>query len=95
MGKLSTAAFGSELYFDGQSYDHARDSARLTGQLDAVRQVLADRQWHTLSEIADKVGGSEAGVSARLRDLRKARFGQHTIDREYVSRCCWRYRMVI
>ncbi len=93
MGKSSEAYLGDEPYFGGVTYNHARDFVHLSGQLDAVRQVLADRQWHTLSEIADKVGGSEADVSARLHDLRKARFGQHTIDREYVSRGTWRYRM--
>lgn len=93
MGKLSTAILGDEPYFGGVTYNAARDSARLTGQLGQVRQVLSDRQWHTLDEIARRVGGSEAGVSARLRDLRKFRFGQHTIDRQYVGAGQWRYRL--
>ena len=92
MGRLSAALIGDE-YFDGRTYIPARDLSRLSNQLDLVKQVLSDRQWHTLDELAAAVNGSPAGVSARIRDLRKARFGQHTIDRQYVSNGMWRYRM--
>lgn len=81
-------------HFDGMTYDAVRDHVRLTGQLAQVSQVLSDRQWHTLSDIAERVSGSQAGVSARIRDLRKPKFGRHEIDREYVSAGLWRYRMV-
>ena len=91
MGRLSEALSPD---FDGQTYVHARDHARLSGQLDLVRQILSDRQWHTLEEIAELVGGSVPGVSARIRDLRKSKFGSHEIDREYVSAGLWRYRLV-
>ena len=93
MGRLSAALIGDE-YFDGGTYDADRDHARLSNQLAQVRNVLSDREWHTLAEIAQAVDGSQAGVSARLRDLRKARFGQHTIDRQYVGAGIWRYRLV-
>ena len=93
MGRLSAALIGDE-YFDGATYSPARDQLRLSNQLELVRNVLSDRQWHTLADIADAVNGSQAGVSARLRDLRKARFGQHTIDRQYVADGVWRYRLV-
>ena len=93
MGRLSQALL-NDTPFDGSTYVHARDHARLSGQLDLVRQILSDRQWHTLEEIAELVGGSVAGVSARIRDLRKQKFGSHEIDRKYVSAGLWRYRMV-
>jgi hypothetical protein len=80
--------------FDGQTFDFARDSARLTGQLDRVRFVMRDGRWRTLAEIAETVGGSEAGVSARLRDLRKERFGGLTVEREYATEGLWRYRVL-
>lgn len=92
MGKLSAALVGDNL-FDGATYDASRDEARLTGQLNAVRQILRDRQWHTLAELALRAGGSPAGVSARIRDLRKDKFGNHQIDREYVSGGVWRYKL--
>jgi hypothetical protein len=92
MGRLSTALVGDNL-FDGSTYDAARDEVRLSGQLQNVQQVLSDHRWHTLSEIAQRIGGSEAGISARIRDLRKERFGNHKIDRQHISHGLWRYRM--
>jgi hypothetical protein len=92
MGKLSAALVGDTL-FDGVTYDASRDQARLSGQLKAVRYVLLDNRWHTLGEIAQRVGGSEAGVSARIRDLRKPRFGSHTIEKQRVTDGLWQYRM--
>jgi hypothetical protein len=69
------------LDFDGATYSPAADRRRLTGQLARVRALMSDGRWRALAEIAAEVGGSEAGVSARLRDLRKARFGGHAVDR--------------
>ncbi len=37
--------------------------------------------WWTLREISQHTGDPEASISARLRDLRKARFGAHTVNR--------------
>ena len=93
MGKLSAALVGDNL-FDGSTYDAARDEVRLTGQLQNVKQVLSDNRWHTLSEISQRIGGSEAGISARIRDLRKPKFGNHTIDRQHIGGGLWRYRWV-
>ena len=81
-------------FFDGETFDLDRDGERLTGQLDRVRALMRDGRWRTLSEIAARVEGSEAGVSARLRDLRKPRFGSLTVEREYVSDGVWRYRVL-
>jgi hypothetical protein len=72
----------------------ARDQVRLTGQLFNVKQVLSDNRWHTLSEIAQRIGGSEAGISARIRDMRKPKFGNHTVDRRHVKDGLWEYRLV-
>jgi len=41
---------------------------------------MADGNWHTLKEISEKSGYSEASVSAQLRDYRKTRYGGHTVD---------------
>jgi hypothetical protein len=80
--------------FDGDTFEPARDAARLAGQLARVRQLMADGAWRTLREIAIHVGASEAGASARLRDLRKARFGGHTVERKYVADGLFAYRVV-
>jgi hypothetical protein len=82
--------------FDGATYDPALDGPRLGGQLAAVRRALASGGWWTLRELSTFCGGSEAGVSARLRDLRKAKFGGHEVDRERVpgGSGLWRYRLL-
>lgn len=81
-------------FFDGETFDFDRDSKRLTGQLERVRHAMRDGRWRTLEQIARMVDGSEAGVSARLRDLRKPRFGGLAVEREYVERGVWRYRVL-
>ncbi|MCI0422779.1 MAG: hypothetical protein L0312_26760 [Acidobacteria bacterium] len=81
--------------FDGATFDAKRDGARLTRQLDRVREIMQDKKWHTLAELVRLVGGaSEAGVSARIRDLKKPRFGGHVIEKQFMAETSqWRYRM--
>lgn len=68
--------------FDGLTYDTEKDEKRLTGQMGAVFDCMSDSKWRTLAEIISVIGkGSEAGVSARLRDLRKEKWGGHTVLR--------------
>lgn len=69
------------LFFDGETYEPAHDKDRLAGQLERVKRLMLDGRWRTLAAIHRIVGGSEPGVSARLRDLRKARFGNFTVER--------------
>ena len=79
--------------FDGITFDEAQDGPRLTTQLDRVRELMSDGRWHSLRWLADAVGGSEAGVSARIRDLRKVRFGARTVDRKRIDGGLWVYRL--
>lgn len=81
--------------FDGKTFDHAKDGARLSTQLERVRELMADGRWRTLAQIKKACGGSEASVSARLRDLRKARFGGLSIERRRYGASAgglWEYR---
>ena len=66
---------------DGETYDRPRDQVRLNAQTQRVFDCMKDGQWRWLWQIADQTNDPEASVSARLRDLRKARFGGHTIER--------------
>lgn len=69
--------------FDGATYSPTLDGVRLGKQALAVFGLMRDGKWRTLREIRDSIGsGSEAGVSARLRDFRKAKFGGHTVNRQ-------------
>jgi len=66
---------------DGRTYRPGLDRARLNAQQMRVYRVMQDRVWRTLAELSALTGDPEASVSARLRDLRKERFGAHQIDR--------------
>ena len=80
--------------FDGATYDSARDQGRLNAQLSRLFAAMSDGGWHTLDNLASEVGASSQSVSARLRDLRKARFGGHTIERRYASNGLFEYRLL-
>lgn len=79
--------------FDGKTYNEERDGERLTKQIDRVEWYMKDGKWRTLREIATVVGGSESSVSARLRDLRKERFGSRNVERRYAGNGIWEYRL--
>ena len=80
--------------FDGATYDPERDRERLKTQLFNVWRLMRDGRWRTLEQISVRVGCPEASVSARLRDFRKKKFGGHTVEREYVRRGLFKYRVI-
>jgi hypothetical protein len=80
--------------FDGETYDEARDRARLSRQLNRVWEAMRDRRWRTLGDLAEELGDPEASISARLRDLRKEKFGGYRVRRRYVRRGLWEYRLL-
>ena len=82
-------------------YVHERDHKRLTGQLGRVYDVVKDGQWHTITEIqaatfrnSEGIYDSITGISARLRDLRKPKFGGHEVERQHVGDGLYRYRFI-
>ena len=77
--------------FGGATYDPKKDKTRLTTQLAQVRHLMIDGRKRTLAQIAQLVGGSEAGVSARLRDLRKSRHGSYIVQRARIAGGLWVY----
>ena len=79
--------------FDGDDYNHERDSARLTGQIKRVYDFMLDGAWKTLDEISDATGDPHSSVSAQLRNLRKKRFGGHNIERKYMGGGLYSYRL--
>jgi hypothetical protein len=82
--------------FDGQTYDAKRDEVRLTGQIERVFDAMKDGVWRSLPIIRAMIEyGSEAGISARLRDLRKGKFGGHTVERRNIGGGMWQYRVVV
>lgn len=82
--------------FDGVTIQQDNeDPERLHRQLTAVLNLMRDGQYRTLAEIHAAVGGSEAGVSARLRDLRKGKFGAHEVQRRHRKKRLFEYRVLI
>lgn len=69
--------------FDGRTFEEDKDGQRLSRLLTAVKRCMQDGEWRTLAEIHRAIGyqGTEASVSARLRDLRKDKFGGYTVER--------------
>jgi hypothetical protein len=61
----------------------------------AVMRVMSHREWLTLEEIAERIGAPIQSVSARVRDLRKAQYGGHTVDKALDSPGLWRYRLTL
>jgi hypothetical protein len=94
--------------FDGETYDPALDKDRLNSQLGRVFDVMQDGYWRTLGEIdramdilnrtrdEGRTNTSEASISARLRDLRKPRFGGYLVERRARDRerGLYEYRML-
>lgn len=80
--------------FGGDTYNAARDAARLTGQLGRVEAIMQDGDWHTLAELAERCGGTQTAISARIRDFRKPKFGGREVERAHVERGLWKYRLV-
>lgn len=81
MGNLKSIKIEPELNFDGATYKVKHDGARLTKQLKRVFNIVKDGRWRTLGEIATATGDHEQSISARLRDLRKLKFGGLIVDR--------------
>lgn len=88
-------------HFDGETYEPSTDKARLTGQLKAVYNVMSDGEWRSLIQISQLAGMKlnkyvpDSSASARLRDLRKDKFGGYEIERKSMGNGIFHYRMVV
>ena len=82
--------------FEGQTYTRANDHSRLTRQLYAIYQIMRDHHWHTLFDLDRETHHQYAltSISARLRDLRKPKWGGYTVLRRRVqSAGTWEYQI--
>lgn len=68
-------------------------STQTSGQFDAVLSAMRDREWHSLWQISEVTGAPLQSVSARIRDMRKPRFGGLTVERRYVTNGIFEYRL--
>jgi hypothetical protein len=81
--------------FDGATIDSARDNKRLTAQYSRVFDLMKDAKYRTLEGISISTGDPAASISARLRDMRKDRFGAHTVERKYEGDGLYSYRLIV
>lgn len=77
--------------FDGATYHPGRDHERLAAQYQRVFQAMADGKWWTPEQLEIATGDRWASISARIRDFRKQ---GHTVERRYVVRGLFEYRLV-
>jgi hypothetical protein len=71
--------------FHGETYEAGKDYTRLRNLADRVFDVMSDGQWHTIDGVQKLTGGSHGGTAARIRDLRKEKFGAHIVERRRVA----------
>lgn len=82
-------------HFDGETYESSLDQVRMTRQLRAVFEFMKDGSWYTPERISAHCGGSVAGITARIRDLRKDRFGAYKVSSRRVGRGgSWEYSIM-
>jgi len=84
-----------DLNFDGETYDAERDRERLGAQLRRVFDAMTDGKWRSLYEISQATHDPVQSISARLRDLRKERFGAHEVERRNVEGGLFEYRLIL
>lgn len=85
---------GHSHIFDGTTFDQGKDGERLSKQLDRVRNLMLDGIWRTLPEIESLTQFPQASISARLRDLRKDRFGAFRVERRRRGVGLYEYRVL-
>lgn len=73
--------------------DPILDRPRLDTLRERVMSSLSTGRWMTLSELKLECGCSEAGISARLRELRKRGNIIARKHRENAPRGVWEYRL--
>lgn len=66
---------------------------RLSIQRERIKDLMLDGNWRTLNQISDETGDPSPSVSAQLRHLRKPRFGGFRVDRRYLERGLYQYRV--
>jgi hypothetical protein len=80
--------------FDGKPFDVEIDAERLGHQLETIRIYMLGRSdWRSLLEIERDTGVLTASAGARLRDLRKQKFGGYEVARRRRDGGTFEYRV--
>jgi len=84
--------------FDGKTFDAKWDSRRLTGQLKGVYSIMKDGRWYTIREIENITNYPGGSISARIRDFRKKKYGEHEVNlrrRGKAEAGYWEYQLIV
>jgi predicted transcriptional regulator len=68
--------------FEGSDFNPVFDQKRLSTQLLEIFSLMQDKTFRTLSEIEKITGHGQSSISAQLRNLRKQKFGSHTLNKK-------------
>ena len=88
--KAQVAVNNTIAKFDGQTFEEKLDGPRLRKQLERVREYMLAiyPTWKTLEEISEdlekiyKIKYPTQSISARLRDLKKEKFGNYEVPKK-------------
>lgn len=78
--------------YAGSTLDQA-DLPRIEFLVERVRKQLLRGEWLTLAYLSAVCKGSEASVSARIRDLRKEQWGGYFVEKKRLESGIWLYRI--
>lgn len=84
----------SDVRARGVTFDPELDFERLNKQMQAVWSVVRTGRWYSLNQLAELTGCPTPSVSARLRDLRKPKFGEQEVQSRREAGGYWVYRVV-
>lgn len=88
---MNTPLFDLAPKFDSGIPLTQTDHIRLGAQLQRVLAVMEDGDWWTVGEIHDAIWQAtgvrdpETSISAQCRNLRKAKFGGHVVERRRMN----------
>lgn len=85
------------MIFNGQDYNHKRDSQRLTHQFESIFKFMSDGVFRSLAEIEAhfEYRYPQSSISAQLRHMRKERFGSHKINKTYLGGGLYKYQLEV
>lgn len=70
-------------------------SESLPNQIERIFHLMKDGTFRSLDEIHRITGDSTASISAQLRNLKKERFGRHTLNKVYCGEGLWKYQIKV
>lgn len=64
-----------------EDYRGNEDQGRLKKQLEAIKSLMLDGEWRTVTEVFEITGFPETSISSQFRHLRKPEYGAYRVER--------------